>query len=215
MTNLLRLSGHTRRAFYPMLRCSLRISRVSLALCAALLISIFCTGISAQTPLARPVPRLLSISSPVNAAMRSHPSVTRAASTAVATAIEQRAFDLVNAGRIANGGSPLVWDAELCLMARMHSENMARQGFFDHMTPDGVDMKMRARALGIRGWSLMGENIAYNQGFDDPVAFAVTRWMQSSGHRENIVRTVFTHAGLGIAQAADGRVFFTQVFITR
>jgi uncharacterized protein YkwD len=140
-------------------------------------------------------------------------AVSRAASTIVATSTERRAFDLVNAERRAGGGGPLVWDAELCLMARMHSENMARQGFFSHITPDGADMKLRARALGIRGWSVMGENIAYNQGFDDPVAFAVARWMQSAGHRENIVRAEFTHSGLGVAQATDGRVFFTQVFI--
>lgn len=183
------------------------------ALCAALLLILAGLSTGAQTPAARPVARRLSTTSPVRPTGQPLVAVSRAASTVVATSTERRAFDLVNAERRAAGEGALIWDAELCLMARMHSENMARQGFFSHTEPDGADMKMRARALGIRGWSVMGENIAYNQGFDDPVAFAVAHWMQSAGHRENIVRAEFTRSGLGVAQAADGRVFFTQVFI--
>jgi uncharacterized protein YkwD len=132
-----------------------------------------------------------------------------------ASSLERRAFDLINTQRISNGEEPLVWDQELCRMARQHSESMARQDFFDHTSPDGSDMRSRAHSSNIRGWKALAENIAYNQGFDDPAGFAVQRWMRSSKHRENILNGSFTRSAVGIARAADGRVFLTQVFIAR
>jgi uncharacterized protein YkwD len=132
-----------------------------------------------------------------------------------ATSNERRAFDLINAERRATGRPQLVWDAELSRMARYHSSNMARRGFFNHVDRDGLDLTGRAAVLGIRGWKALGENIAYNQGYDDPTSFAVERWMISDKHRDNILNREFTHAGLGIAEGADGKVFFTQVFMTR
>jgi uncharacterized protein YkwD len=143
-------------------------------------------------------------------------SATRSRTARVnATSDEQRAFDLANAERRRRGESSLVWDAELTRMARLHSENMARQNFFDHTNPQGENMTMRARACGVCGWSAMAENIAYNSGYDDPAAFAVQRWMTSPKHRANMLRAGFTHSGIGVARAADGRIFFTQVFVTR
>jgi uncharacterized protein YkwD len=135
--------------------------------------------------------------------------------SASAATLERRAFDLINAQRIANGETPLVWDAELCRMARMHSENMARRDFFDHTGPDGRDMRARAQSSNVRGWSALAENIAYNQGFDDPAAFAVERWMRSSKHRDNVLNAIFTRSAVGIARSSDGRVFLTQVFVAR
>jgi uncharacterized protein YkwD len=128
---------------------------------------------------------------------------------------ERRAFDLINAERRAKGRQPLTWDGSLTRVARYHSENMARQGFFNHIDRDGLDLTGRADVHGVNGWKALGENIAYNQGYNDPAAFAVERWMISSKHRENILNGEFTHAGLGVARTADGRVFFTQVFMKR
>lgn len=142
-------------------------------------------------------------------------AVRSTASSVSASSLERRAFELINQQRIANGEQPLVWDSELCRMARNHSENMARQEFFDHTGPDGRDMRERAHASNIRGWSTMAENIAYNQGFDDPAAFAVQRWMRSNKHRDNILNDSFTRSAIGIARSGDGRVFLTQVFIAR
>jgi uncharacterized protein YkwD len=136
-------------------------------------------------------------------------------SSASASSLERRAFDLINQQRIANGEQPLVWDSELCRMARMHSDSMAHQEFFDHTGPDGRDMRERARESNIRGWSAMAENIAYNQGFNDPAAFAVERWMRSNKHRDNILNDSFTRSAIGIARSEDGRVYLTQVFIAR
>ena len=214
MKNVFSPTGRPARSSHSALRSAL-ISTGGKALCASLIMSFAHLGGGAQTPIMRPAARLLSTTSSVRPAGQTLLTVTRAASAAVATSAERRAFDLVNAERQAGGAAPLIWDAELCLMARLHSENMVRLGFFAHASPDGTGMTTRARAVGIRGWSEMGENIAYNQGFDDPAAFAVARWMQSTKHRENILNADFRYAGLGMARAGDGRIFFTQVFIAR
>ena len=108
--------------------------------------------------------------------------------------------------------SPLSWDGDLCRMARAHSEKMARLGFFAHQTPEGLRLKDRARAAGLR-FQVIGENIAYNQGVDDPGTFAVQRWMISSGHRANILSREFRSSGIGSFVAGDGRVYLTQIFI--
>jgi len=100
-------------------------------------------------------------------------------------------------------------------MARYHSSNMAAGGYLNHVDRDGLDLTGRASLLGVRGWRAIGENVAYNQGYPDPTAFAVERWMISDKHRANILNGDFTHAGLGIARGADGRVYFTQVFMRR
>jgi uncharacterized protein YkwD len=133
----------------------------------------------------------------------------------IASGDERRAFDLVNSERARRGLRPLVWDGSLARLARYHSGNMAGENFFNHVDRDGLDLSGRAELLGLRGWKAIGENIAYNQGYDDPTAFAVERWMISSKHRENILNCEFTHAGLGVARAGDGRIFFTQVFMRR
>jgi uncharacterized protein YkwD len=147
-------------------------------------------------------------------ATSSAPSYAVAVAVA-ATGDERRAFELINAERGKRGLRPLVLDGSLTRVARYHSDNMAREGFFNHMDQDGLDISGRAQVLGLRGWRTLGENIAYNQGYSDPTAFAVERWMISSKHRENILSGEYTHAGLGIARSADGRVFFTQVFMRR
>jgi uncharacterized protein YkwD len=141
-------------------------------------------------------------------------SVASSNAVAGASSLERRAFELVNAERRSRGESPLVWDAQLSQVARQHSFDMARSGNLDHRGPDGRDMAERARAMGVRGWRVLGENIAYNQGFDDPSAFAVERWMGSSKHRANILNSQFTRTGIGVARAADGSIYFTQVFMS-
>lgn len=129
--------------------------------------------------------------------------------------MERRAFDMINAQRVANGREPFVWDAELCRLARLHSENMAHTGSLNHVGSNGLDTAARARAQGIVGWKALGENIAYNQGYDDPSAFAVERWMISGKHRANAMNAFFTRSAIGIAQSADGSFYFTQVFMAR
>jgi uncharacterized protein YkwD len=132
-----------------------------------------------------------------------------------ATEIEKRAFERTNAAREENGLTPLIWDDELCLMARMHSQSMGILGFFSHETPEGLRMTDRARALGIAHFRTLGENIACNQGSEDPGGFAVEQWLLSPGHRANMLRAEFRQSAIGVFVAADGTVYLTQEFMTR
>src|SRR5688500_1343669 len=147
------------------------------------------------------------------------PAATTPASTsptlAEASDIERRAFEQTNQVRLQNGLPAFEWDAAVCRMARSHSENMSRLGFFSHVTPNGLRIRDRARLAGIITYKVMGENIAYNQGYEDPGAFAVERWMASPKHRANILSTEFRAMAIGTYVAADGSVFLTQTFITR
>ena len=175
----------------------------------------------AQAPQVYPVARLLSL--PSDSARASRPrrvlapavAVTGSPSFAEATEIERRAFEMTNATRLQNGLAPLLWDPALCRMARIHSENMVRGGFFSHETPDGLHLKDRAHAVGIPHFRVLGENIAYNQGYDDAGAFAVQRWLNSPGHRANILNSEFEQGAVGSFVASDGTVYLTQEFIKR
>ena len=129
--------------------------------------------------------------------------------------IEKRAFEQTNLVRVKNGLPPFTWDADICRMARMHSESMSRQKYFAHVTPQGLRLRDRARAAGILRFSVLGENIAYSQGYDDPAAFVVEQWMQSSKHRANILSSEFRAMAIGTFVAPDGSIYLTQTFITR
>jgi uncharacterized protein YkwD len=155
------------------------------------------------------------VNAPAPSNTRSYAPAPVSATAAVATGDERRAFDLINRERQRRGLSPLAWDGNLVRLARHHSENMARGGYMSHVDREGLDLKARAQALGLHGWKTLGENIAYNQGYDDPTAFAVERWMVSEKHRENALSDEYTHAGVGIARASDGTYYFTQVFMRR
>ncbi len=100
-------------------------------------------------------------------------------------------------------------------IARQHSENMATLKFFSHTGKDGLMVHDRADALGISNWRAIGENIAYNRGYDKPAEFAIERWMLSPAHRDNILSKMWKEAGIGAAIADDGAYYFTQVFVER
>lgn len=174
-----------------------------------------------QSSSGRPVARLITSSRQAEPQQQTQhrmvvrPAVVASSSAPVAAnSLERRAFDLINSERAKNGLPPLVWDGELCRVARLHSDNMGRLNFFEHEGPDGTDLLDRVSARNIM-WKSLGENIAYNQGEDDPVGVAVDQWMHSPKHRSNILRKHFTHSALGITRTSDGRVYLTQVFIMR
>ena len=198
-----------------------RRAQLALPLSCLLVILGLVANAQAQSNQKRPVARLIASANHAlapDAATRPRAIAAAEAvapTAAMATADERRIFDLVNQARRAQGYAPLMWDAEAARMARQHSEDMARHNYLAHEGPDGRNAAARARALGLAGWSTLAENIAYNQGFDDPAGFAVERWLKSEKHRENIMRASFTHTGLGVARAADGRIYFTQVFVAR
>lgn len=73
----------------------------------------------------------------------------------------------------------------------------------------------RADSVGLSKWRSIGENIAYNRGYANPLEFAVEGWMKSPAHRDNILNNRWQESGIGIAILADGTYFFTQVFLLR
>jgi|KBSSwiStaDraftv2_1062776.scaffolds.fasta_scaffold425444_2 uncharacterized protein YkwD len=168
----------------------------------------------AQSATSRPVARLIVDSGTTAGNPKPGAPTNATPSIADATDAERRAFEVTNEFREKNGLAPLTWDPQLCLLARTHSRNMSVLGFFSHQTPEGLRLKDRARVAGLR-YHVIAENIAYNQGFDDPGGFAVERWTLSPGHRANLLSPEFRGSGIGSFIAPDGTVFLTQLFILR
>ena len=162
----------------------------------------------AQAAKPQPLAKLITSIAPV-------PTLPAPSALVEPNVIERRAFDQTNLVRVQNGLPPFVWDGDVCRMARTHSESMSREGFFSHVTPAGLRLRERARAAGIFQYSVLGENIAYNQGYEDPGAFAVEKWMQSPKHRANILSPEFRAMAIGSFIAPDGSVYLTQTFIKR
>lgn len=134
-------------------------------------------------------------------------------SSASLFSLEQQAFQIINQQRAENGMPALKWNENMARAARLHSDNMARLKFFDHRGMDGLTVNDRAKSITNRTWYLISENIAFNKGFGKPVETACRHWMQSAGHRQNILDPDWTESGIGAAIAADGTFYFTQVFI--
>jgi len=125
--------------------------------------------------------------------------------------MEERTLNLINWERTSRSLSALTMNTSLRTVARNHSQDMVNRGFFSHTNPDGDDPFDRMADAGIT-YSSAAENIAWNQGYADPVQTAVTGWMGSSGHAANILTSGFTKTGVGIAVTGGGKYYFTQVF---
>ncbi|MBH5333480.1 sigma-70 family RNA polymerase sigma factor [Streptomyces pactum] len=117
---------------------------------------------------------------------------------------------LVNAERARNGCAPMSVNSRLTAAAQGHSDDMARRDFFDHTNPDGAGPGERITAAGYR-WSTYGENIAAGQ---RTAADVMRSWMDSPGHRANILNCSFTEIGIGYREGAGGP-WWTQNFGAR
>lgn len=126
---------------------------------------------------------------------------------------ERTALELLNAKREERGLKPLTWSNKLLPVARLHSQNMAEYDFFSHKGIDGKYVSDRADQSNIGDWESIGENIAFNRGFDDPVAKAVKLWLSSPSHFNNIMNPMWKETAIGIAIREDGSYYFTQVFV--
>lgn len=121
-------------------------------------------------------------------------------------AYEQEVVRLTNVERAKYGLGPLTEDWELSRVARYKSQDMHDRRYFDHTSPTyGTPFQMM-RAFGL-SYRSAGENIA--MGYRTPQA-VVTGWMNSSGHRANILNSSYTKIGVGYV--ADGN-YWTQQFI--
>lgn len=127
-----------------------------------------------------------------------------AASADPAPAAVGEVLALVNQERTQVGCRPLEADPSLAALATAYSRDMAERGYFSHTDPEGRDPWDRAAAAGVT--YLGGENIALGQ----PDARAVmSAWMNSQGHRDNILNCGFTTIGVGV-HMADGGPWWTQ-----
>ena len=136
---------------------------------------------------------------------------TAAPTGSTASAIEREVFDLVNAERARYGLSALTWADDLARVARGHSRDMIDRGFFDHTNPDGRSPFDRLRLAGI-SYRTAAENIAYGQRTPEAV---MTAWMNSSGHRANILNASVKELGVGAAVSSGGTIYWTQMFVAR
>jgi uncharacterized protein YkwD len=120
----------------------------------------------------------------------------------VASQIEAMIFSLTNTEREKNGLAPLVADPALAQIARTHSSDMLAHQYFNHTDLAGCDLSCRFAASGYSYWSI-GENIhmmsGYNLNASDSAQKIVSDWMNSPGHRANMLNASFTRTGVGVA----------------
>lgn len=119
---------------------------------------------------------------------------------------EQQVIRIVNQIRTKNGLSPLKSNWELCRVARYKSQDMRNKNYFSHTSPTYGSPFEMMKNFGI-SYRTAGENIA--KGYRTPQA-VVDGWMNSPGHRANILNKGYTEIGVGYV--ADGH-YWTQMFI--
>ncbi|MGG2459819.1 CAP domain-containing protein [Streptomyces sp. RGM 3693] len=131
------------------------------------------------------------------------------AATGTAAEFAQRVVDLVNAQRAQHGCGPLTVDPHLQAAAQAHSDDMAARNYYAHDTPEGIDPGTRMTRAGFP-WQSWGENIFKSP--KDP-ATALDGWMNSPGHRANILNCSYKATGVGVNLNPNGP-WWTQDFAT-
>ena len=133
--------------------------------------------------------------------------------------LEMQMLDLVNHDRTdpstvqetKGRARPLQWDGRLAEVARLHSEEMAREGFFGHEGMDGSDPANRVTRAGVQ-WRSTGENIAKCRDVAEAEEIFMDEPKFQQNHRGNILNPSYTHIGVGIARGPDGTLYITQEF---
>ncbi|MDG4829527.1 CAP domain-containing protein [Solwaraspora sp. WMMD1047] len=174
---------------------------------------------AAPSPDATPTPSPSAAAAPTpsatpSKARRSSPTPTRTRSRAAAPAAaptadtrEGQVIELVNRERTANGCGTVQSNNQLATASRLHSEDQAETENMSHTGSDGSSPWDRAERAGYR--RAIGENVA--AGYRTPAA-VMEGWMNSPGHRANILNCDAKAIGVGIAAAADGTLYWTQMF---
>jgi uncharacterized protein YkwD len=125
---------------------------------------------------------------------------------------------VLNAERARHGLRPLRLDRRLSRAARGHSEDMARHDYFDHTSRDGASFIDRIRRTGYlagaRGWRV-AENIAWGTAHLSSPRAITRAWMNSPGHRANILDGSYREIGIGVASGRGPRAIYTTDFGAR
>ncbi|GAB6168657.1 CAP domain-containing protein [Clostridium carnis] len=138
---------------------------------------------------------------------------SEASSDSYVAEIEQIIFQKVNQERAAAGLSALSYNGTMEHYARIKSKDMGDRGYFDHANPEGQMITAQMKADGV-SYSAWGENIAYIQGVNGNANLAnqfMTNWMNSPGHRANILSGNFSSIGVGVYKVGN-TYYATQEF---
>jgi len=127
--------------------------------------------------------------------------------------LEQRLHHAVNAVRAERHLIPLERRTNLDAVARAHSQDMARRGYFAHRNPEGEVAVQRLARAELGDFTLAAENLG-STSRPDPTREIVGAWLASEVHRKNLHAPPFNATGIGIARAADGSLLYTQVYVT-
>ena len=124
------------------------------------------------------------------------------------TTLENQVITLVNKQRAARGLPALKRGATLSYCARLKSQDMVKRNYFSHTSPTYGSPFQMMEYFGLK-FSAAGENIAYGQQTPQAVMNA---WMNSPGHRANILNASYTYIGVGAAKKSSGVIYWTQEF---
>ena len=124
------------------------------------------------------------------------------------TADEQETFDLINAQRTAAGLQPLQIDPEVQNVARAKAQDMVNNNYFSHTSPTYGSPFDMLKSYGVK-YKAAGENIAGNSSNQG----AVNAWMNSEGHKANILSNNYNYTGLGVVSSPKYGKIYVQMFI--
>ena len=150
---------------------------------------------------------LLLVAVPAASAAVACQAANASAGDASKRALVRATLCVLNAQRARHDLRPLRLNRELSAAAQGHSRAMARRHFFSHTSLSGASFVDRIRTTGylsgVRSWSV-GENIAYGSGSRSTPRSIGRAWMNSAGHRANILSSSFRAIGIGIALGTPG-----------
>ncbi|HYW22361.1 MAG TPA: CAP domain-containing protein [Nodularia sp. (in: cyanobacteria)] len=141
------------------------------------------------------------------------PQAPQPTQSATTNQIEIAVRQSINKVRQEKELQPLEHNEKLAQVARNYSRQMAENNFFSHTGNNGSTLQDRVGTGGIIYW-VVGENLFKGTNIPQPVKVAVDGWMESPGHRENILRPVFTETGVGVWRV-DNTYYITQLFLRR
>lgn len=124
------------------------------------------------------------------------------------SSMKQQVVSLVNAERAKQGLAALKSDSRLAEIAQKKAEDMAKNGYFSHTSPTYGSAFDMLKAAGYT-YKAAGENIAMGQ---KSAASVMNGWMNSSGHRANILSSSYEKIGVGHAISSDGTPYWVQIF---
>ena len=128
--------------------------------------------------------------------------------TSTLSSDEKEVFDLINKQRINNGLSALKIDTEVLNVARVKAKDMVDNNYFSHNSPTYGSPFDMLKSFKV-SYKTAGENIAGNSSN----SAAVTAWMNSSGHKANILNSLFNYTGIGVVKSSKYGKVYVQMFI--